>query len=85
MHWDLQLSNYKSYIHTDQVFICLFFKSQLPPSDEGYPGEDIALQQVLKQQLACFPRSTKNKTASVLLPEVFLQGLYVLGHPVNHR
>lgn len=58
--------------HTDQVFICFALKGELSPSYESNLVEEVALQQLLKQQPACFPRGTKDETAFILLPEVFL-------------
>lgn len=68
--------------HTNQVFICSALKGELPPSDESNLGEDVALQQLLKQKLACLSGSTEDEAAFILLPEVFLLSLYILSHAV---
>lgn len=70
---------------TNQVFICFALKGELPPHDESDLGEDVALQQVLKQHLARFSRGAKDEAAFILLPEVFLQSLHVLSHPAGQN
>lgn len=70
--------------HTNQVFVLLLLKGELPPSDEGDLGEDVPLQHLSEQQLSCLSRSTEDETAFVLLPEMFLEGLHVICHAVCH-
>lgn len=67
---------------TDQVFVRLLLKGELPPSDESHPGEEVSLQHLSEQQLSRLSRSTEDEAAFVLLPEIFLQGLHVLCHAV---
>lgn len=78
-----QISGLKvSCRHTNQAFVHLLLKGELPPPDEGDPGEDVSLQDLSEQNLSRLSRSTEDEAAFVLLPEIFLQGLHVLCHAV---
>lgn len=71
---------------TYQVFVRVVFKGEPSPPDQGDLGEDVALQQLLKQHLARFPGGSQDETAFILLPEVLLQILHVRGgHVVCHN
>lgn len=63
-----------------QAFTGFALEGQRPPPYESNLGEEVALQHLLKQQAARFTGGTEDEAASILPPEVLLQGRHVLGH-----